>query len=152
MTAKPETLTCHQLWKRYYRYSEKRKVFHTKWKHFVDELHDIEIRIDIVKDAIRKENEKILVGGPKTQRFIFLRNELSKLTDLRKETHALIIFYKKRCEIVTTQSNRYKMAYCCLKSINSGDEFRCDVITYKNGGLNISFDKDGTGEITKFRF
>lgn len=174
MSKKPETLTCHQVWKRYYNYSEKRTRLHYKWKHFVGELRDIEYRIALVKEAISKEYKNLPADGRRTPRFIFLGQELIRLTDLRKETHTIIAFYKKECQIATTQSNRYKMANRCLKSIAIGqllrkntkglsikesnatakfiDEFKCEVLTNKDGSLDVMVECTGTDKASKFKF
>lgn len=171
----PEILTCHQLWRRYHNADKTSDDLRYKWKHAVSELHDTEYRIDMVKESLRKEYEKLpakesnkAIPLDVQKKIFFLRHTLSSLINHRKETHFIIIQYKKRCEAATTRANRYKMAYHRIKVIASKympkdtekpgkfiDEFTCLVLTEKNGGLNIQVKIDGIDGIDgiiKFKY
>jgi hypothetical protein len=175
MAKKPETLTCLQLWRRYHNADEASDKLHYKWKHTVNELHNTEYRIGMVKESLRKEYEKLPAKGLKKaiplevqEKLFFLRNELAALYDLRKEIHAIIAMYKKAYEETITRANRYKMAYHRIKVIAAGripegtekrgkfiDEFTCSVQTEKNGRLNIKVEIDyivGLGGTIEFHY
>ena len=101
MARKPETLTCHQVWKRYYNADNRSDELRSNWKHTVSKLHDTEIRIDMVKEYLRKEYEKLpakelnkAIPLDVQEKIFFLRHELAALCGLRKELHAIIIIYK----------------------------------------------------------
>lgn len=120
----PENITCIQLWKRYHNADERSDKLRYEWKHTVSKLHDTEIRIDMVKETLRKEYEKLPAKELKKaipldvqEKIFFLRHELAALCGLRKELHAIIIIYKRQCEEATTRANRYLMAHKQVESI-----------------------------------
>lgn len=175
MTKTPEILTCHQLWRRYYNADNRSDELRSNWKRTVSKLHDTEYRIDMVKETLRKEYEKLPAKELKKvipldvqEKIFFLRHELAALCGLRRELHAIIIIYKKQCEEATTRANRYKMAYHRIKEIASKympkdtekpgkfiDEFTCLVQTEKDGRLNIQVKidgVDGVDGIIKFNY
>lgn len=171
MSKKTETLTCYQLWRRYHNANEQGTVLHRKWKHFVSELHDIERRISVVKDAIRNEYAELpakdsgkVIPTDIQDKLRFLRSELVSLTDLRRETHFIITQYKKSCVEATTRANRYNMAYhqVHMIAISKMQEtvkdrpefiknFDCTVTTNKDGGIEVVV-VNNDGNINKFRF
>ena len=172
MGLKKETLTCHQVWKRYRNADIRSEQLRYQWKHTVGKLHDTEYRIDMVKDALRKETEKLpakelgkVIPLDVQEKLFFLRHELAALCGLRKELHAIIIVYKRQCEEATTRANRYKMAYNRLKPIACEripegcekpgkfiDEFKCTVYTNKTGRIDIEVESDGISGRIEFSF
>lgn len=172
MARKPETLTCHQVWKRYYNAYNRSDELRSNWKRTVSKLHDTEYRIDMVKESLRKEYEKLpakelnkAIPLDVQEKIFFLRHELAALCGLRKELHAIIIIYKRQCEEATTRANRYKMAYNRLKPIACEripegcekpgkfiDEFKCKVFTNKNGRIDIEVESDGISGRIEFSF
>lgn len=120
----PENITCIQLWKRYHQADNRSDELRSNWKRTVSKLHDTEIRIDMVKETLRKEYEKLPAKELKKaipldvqEKIFFLRHELAALRGLRKELHAIIIIYKRQCEDATTRANRYLMAHKQVESI-----------------------------------
>lgn len=171
MSKKTETLTCYQLWRRYHNADKQGTALRRKWKHFVSELHDIECRISVVKDAIRNEYAKLptkdsgeVIPTDIQDKLRFLRGELVSLTDLRRETHFIIAQYKKSCVEATTRANRYKMAYHQIHMIAISkipetvkdrqgfvNNFDCTVTTNNDGGIVVVV-VNNDGNINKFRF
>lgn len=155
MTRQREYLTCHQLWKRFHNADERRSKLYYEWKRLVRELHDNELRINLVKDAIdvlRKEDQDKL-NFLEQNKLNFLHKELKKLKARSAELHCLIIRNKKVCEVATVQANRYKMAWNKLKDIavhnlpeeietmqdrtNFIDFYTCSVLIEESGRIHV---------------
>ena len=170
MTGQREYLTCNQLWKRFHKADERRSELYYKWKRLVHELHDNELRINLVKDAINaihKKKDPDKLSFLDQDRLNFYHKELEKLKAHSAELHCLIIHNKEVCEEATVRANRYKMAWNKLKDIavhnlpeeietmqdrtNFIDFYTCSVLTEESGRLHIVTHGDDCHEI-EFHF